>query len=200
MAGYYRYTVVLDACVLYPAPLRDLLLSLAAAGVFHARWTQLIQDEWVRNLAVNRPDLNPEALRQTMLTMNEAIEDCLIENFEYMVGALTLPDPDDRHVLAAAIVGHADAVVTFNLRDFPEQQVSPHGIEILHPDDFLVAQYDLDPIRVLTSVKANRERLRKPRKTAQEMIATYEMQGLPQTCKILRDAVDLNMRHSRKSQ
>lgn len=191
MAGYYRYTVVLDACVLYPAPLRDLLLSLAAAGVFRARWTYLIQDEWMRNLAANRPDLNPEALRRTMATMNEAIEDCLIEKFEYLMDSLTLPDPDDRHVLAAAVVGHADAVVTFNLRDFPEKNVSAHGIEILHPDDFLIAQYDLDPIRVLTSVKANRERLRNPPKTAAELIATYEAQGLPQTCKILRDAVDL---------
>lgn len=191
MAGYYRYTVILDACVLYAAPLRDLLLSLAATGIFRARWTHLIQDEWMRNLAANRPDLKPEALRRTMTTMNDAIEDCLVEGFECMVASLTLPDPDDRHVLAAAIVGHADAIVTFNLRDFPEKNVGPHGIEVLHPDDFLIAQYDLDPIGVLTSVKAIRARLRHPPKTAEELIATYAAQGLPQICTILRDAVDL---------
>lgn len=191
MAGYYRYTAVLDACVLYPAPLRDLLLSLAAAGIFRGRWTHLIQDEWIRNLATNRPDLSLGALRRTATTMNEVIEDCLIEKFEYLIDSLTLPDPDDRHVLAAAIVGHADAIVTFNLRDFPEQSAAAHGIEILHPDDFLVAQYDLDPIRVLASVKANRARLRNPPKTAEELISTYEAQGLPQTCKIFTDAVAL---------
>lgn len=191
MAGYYRYTAVLDACVLYPAPLRDLPLSLAAAGIFRGRRTRLIQDEWIRNLMANRPDLHLVALRRTVVTMNEAIEDCLIEKFEYLIDSLTLPDADDRHVLAAAIVGHADAIVTFNLRDFPEKHVAAHGIEILHPDDFLVAHYDLDPIRVLASVKANRARLRNPPTTAEALISTYEAQGLPQTCKILMDAVDL---------
>ena len=162
MAGSSHYIVVLDACVLYPAPLRDFLLSLAAAGVFRARWTHLIQDEWMRNLLANRPDLQAGALRRTVATMNDAIADCLIEKFEFMVDSLTLPDPDDRHVLAAAIVGRADAIVTFNLKDFPGENTVVHGIEILHPDDFLVAQYDLMPISVLKSIKANRERLRNP--------------------------------------
>jgi predicted nucleic acid-binding protein len=191
MAGSYRYTVVLDACVLYPAPLRDLLLSLPSAGIYRARWTHLIQDEWLRNLAANRPDLKPEALRRTIAIMNEAVDDCLVEKFEYLLTSLTLPDPDDRHVLAAAIAGHADAIVTLNLKDFPSQNVGAHGIEVLHPDDFIIAQYDLDPIGVLTAVKANRGRLRKPPKSADELIATYELQGLPQTCTILRNAIDL---------
>ena len=191
MAVSDRYTVVLDACVLYPAPLRDLLLSVAAAGVYRARWTYLIQDEWMRNLARNRPDISPRALRRTAATMNEVIEDCLIEKFEYLIDGLALSDPDDRHVLAAAIVGHADAIVTFNLRDFPEEIIVAHGIDILHPDDFLVAQCDLASIRVLASIKANRARLRNPPKTAEELIATYEAQGLPQTCKILRAAIEL---------
>lgn len=191
MAGHSRFTVVLDACVLYPAPLRDLLLSLAAVGIFHARWTQRIQDEWVRNLLANRPDLQAEALRRTVATMNDAIDDCLVEKFEFMVDSLTLPDPDDRHVLAAAIVGHADAIVTFNLRDFPEAYTAAHGIEVLHPDDFLVAQYDLAPISVLKTIKAARARLRNPPKSAAELIVTYEAQGLAQMGKILRDAVEL---------
>ena len=81
MAGFYRYTAVLNACVLYPAPLRDLLLSLASNDIFGARWTSAIQDEWVRNLTANRPDLNIEGLRRTINVMNSVIEDCLIENF-----------------------------------------------------------------------------------------------------------------------
>jgi predicted nucleic acid-binding protein len=191
MAGYYRYTAVLDACVLYPAPLRDLLLSLASEGVFGARWTLEIQDEWIRNLSANRTDLKPEALARTAELMNNAIEDCLIENYEFMIGALTLPDANDRHVLAAAIVGHADAIVTFNLKDFPEVVANLHGIEILHPDDFVVAQYDLDPIRFLRIIKANRDRLKNPPKPAEDFIETYELQGLAQTCKLLRAAIEL---------
>jgi predicted nucleic acid-binding protein len=191
MAGYYRYTAVLDACVLYPAPLRDLLLSLASGEMFGARWTSLIQAEWVRNLAIKRPDLTLDLLNRTATMMNSAIEDCLVEDFAWLIDSLVLPDPDDRHVLAAAIVGHADAIVTFNLRDFPEQAVRAHGIDILHPDDFLIAQYDLDPIKVLGIVKLLRSRLRKPPISADELIATYEQQGLAQFCEKLRQASGL---------
>ncbi|MFM2088698.1 MAG: hypothetical protein RLZZ237_3567 [Pseudomonadota bacterium] len=191
MAGNYRYTAVLDACVLYPAPLRDLLLSLASEGVFRARWTEKIHTEWTRNLLIKRPDLSPDKLARTVGLMNQAVEDCLVENYEYLIDSLTLPDPDDRHVLASAIVGHADAIVTFNLKDFPEAAVSPHGIEILHPDDFLIAQYDLNPIGMLSIIKAQRERLKNPPKSVDELINTYELQGLPQLCAVLRQAVEL---------
>jgi predicted nucleic acid-binding protein len=187
----YRYTAVLDACVLYPAPLRDLLLSLASGELFGARWTSLIQAEWVRNLAIKRPDLTLDVLNRTVAMMNSAIEDCLVEDFAWLIDSLALPDPDDRHVLAAAIVGHADAIVTFNLKDFPEQAIRAHGIDILHPDDFLIAQYDLDPIRVLGIVKLLRSRLRKPPISADELIATYEQQGLAQLCEKLRQASGL---------
>jgi predicted nucleic acid-binding protein len=191
MAGYYRYTAILDACVLYPAPLRDLLLSLAEDSVFGARWTNTIQDEWIRNLLANRSDLKPEALARTASAMNDAIEDSLVENYEYLIESLVLPDSNDRHVLAAAIVGHADAIVTFNLKDFPEEYVGSHGVEVLHPDDFLVAQYDLNQIKVLSAVKAIRGKLKKPPMTAEQLIDVYEQQGLPQFCKLLRAAVDL---------
>jgi len=191
MAGSFSYTVILDACVLYPAPLRDLLLSLAEDGIFRARWTSIIHDEWTRNLLAKRPELKPEALQRTVELMNQAIEDCMVENFEFLIDSLSLPDADDRHVLAAAIVGHADAIVTFNIKDFPEAVVKAHGIEILHPDDFLVAQYDLAPVRMLKIVKAIRERLKNPPRTAQDLIGTYLAQGLPQTCKLLEEAIGL---------
>jgi hypothetical protein len=101
MAGFFRYTVVLDACVLYPAPLRDLLLSLASAGMFGARWTEMIQDEWQRNLLKNRPDLKDQIPR-TVELMNSAIEDCLIQSYERLIDSFALPDPNDRHVLASS--------------------------------------------------------------------------------------------------
>ena len=152
--------------MLYPAPMRDLLLSLASAGMFAARWTETIQDEWKRNLLSNRPELK-ELIPRTAELMNNAIEDCMIQGYERLIDSLVLPDPDDRHVLAAAIAGHADAIVTFNLRDFPADAVEIHGIEVLHPDDFMVAQYTLDQIKVLSAVKAMRQRPRRPAHTAQ---------------------------------
>ncbi|OXI19018.1 PIN domain-containing protein [Burkholderia sp. AU15512] len=134
MAGYIAYTAVLDACVLYPAPVRDLMLSLSVAGLFRARWTEDIHDEWIRNLLKQRDDVKPEALQRTRQMMDESVPDCLITGYKPFVESLVLPDPNDRHVLAAAIVGHADAIVTFNMKDFPGDDVAlNHGIEILHP-------------------------------------------------------------------
>ena len=133
-------TAVLDACVLYPAPLRDLLLSLAAEGVYHARWTRCIQDEWIRKLSANRPDLHRQALDRTVALMNTAIRDSIIENFEQLIDTLALPDPDDRHVLAAAIAGQAATIVTFNIKDFP----TTCGVPAIHPDDFITKLYTAD--------------------------------------------------------
>lgn len=191
MAGNVRYTAVLDACVLYPAPLRDVLMTLAVEGAYRARWTAAIQDEWIRNLVEKRKDLDKEKLLRTASLMSEAVEDAIIQNYEYVIPSLELPDPNDRHVLAAAIVGHADAIVTFNLKDFPDKVVSQHAIEIMHPDDFLVAQYDLDQIGILSIIKACRMKLKNPPKSAEDYIATLEQQGLPQMCQILRNAIEL---------
>lgn len=191
MAGNVRYTAVLDACVLYPAPLRDVLMTLAVEGAYRARWTAEIQDEWIRNLLEKRKDLDREKMLRTASLMSDAVEDAIIQNYEYVIPTLELPDPDDRHVLAAAIVGHADAIVTFNLKDFPDSVVSQHSIEILHPDDFLVAQYDLDQIGILSIIKACRMKLKNPPKSADDYIATLEQQGLPQMCQILRNAIEL---------
>lgn len=191
MAGYRTYTVILDACVLYPATLRDLLLSLAYENVYRARWTEEIQDEWIRNVLAKRKDLDEEKLRRTQRLMADAIDDCLIDGYQSLIESIALPDPDDRHVLAAAIVGHADAIVTFNKKDFPDSVLSKYGIEVLHPDDFIMLQYDLDSIGVLEAAKAMRLRLKNPPKTVQEFLDTLEQQGLPQICQELKKAENL---------
>ena len=191
MAGNARYTVVLDACVLYPAPLRDLLISLAAEGAYRARWTTTIRDEWIRNLLHQRPDLDKTKLMRTASLMEAVVDDALVRNYDYLIPTLDLPDADDRHVLAAAIVGHADAIVTFNLKDFPEAVLARHAIELLHPDDFLFAQYDLDEIAMLSVIKACRLKLRNPPKSADDYIATLARQGLPRLVSLLRHAAGL---------
>lgn len=179
MAGSLSYTAILDACVLYPSALRDILIRLAIDEVYRARWTSEIHDEWVRSLLEKRSDLTAERLNRTVQLMNEAVDDCLVEDYSYLTDTLTLPDPDDRHVLAAAIVGHADAIVTYNLKDFPEDVVSRHKIEILHPDDFLVAQYDLNPLKIIENVKESRAELKKNKRTPEEQLETYRALSLP---------------------
>lgn len=98
-----NFTAVFDSCVLYPAQLRDLLLSVAGTEQFRARWTEEIHREWVRNLLGNRDDITKAQLQRTVELMNQSVPDCLVENYEGYIDSLELPDPDDRHVLAAAI-------------------------------------------------------------------------------------------------
>ena len=125
-------TAVYDANILYPAPLRDLFIRLAQAGLVRARWTETIHDEWIRNLLKDNPHLSPERLARTRSLMNDAVRDCLVTDYDDLIASLSLPDPDDRHVLAAAIRAGAAAIVTYNLKDFPTEILARFDIETLH--------------------------------------------------------------------
>ncbi len=176
-----RFSVVYDACVLYPAPLRDLLLQMATRGMFAARWTDQIHEEWIRNVLADRPDLDSMRLKRTRDLMDRAVADCLVRGYEPLVKALELPDADDRHVLAAAIVAGAQMIVTFNLKDFPEEYLGQFGIEAVHPDRFIECQMDLFQPRVIDAVKAQRALLSNPPMTARQLLDTLAAVGLTVT-------------------
>ncbi|MGO4699909.1 PIN domain-containing protein [Dyella sp. 2RAB6] len=180
------FPVVYDACVLYPAPLRDLLMRLALTGLFRAHWTDRIHHEWMRSVLARRPDLKPEALERTRTLMNAAVPDCLVTGYEPLEQGLALKDPDDRHVLAAAIKCHAGVIVTFNLKDFPQDALKPYHIEAQHPDEFIHHLFDLQRTSVCAAVKAQREALKQPPRTVEEVLATLLQQGLPTTVAALR--------------
>ena len=186
-----NFTVVYDACVLYPAPLRDLLMHLALTDLFRAKWTDAIHEEWMRSVLENRPDLRREQLERTRDLMNSHVRDCLVTNYEELVSALTLPDPDDRHVFAAAIRAGADVSVTFNLADFPAAALAPYGIEAQHPDEFIRYQLDLAPNVVCAAAKRQRESLKNPPKSVEEFREALERQGLAQTVAGLRQFAEL---------
>jgi hypothetical protein len=112
-------------------------MELAAAGLFRARWTNQIHDEWIRNVLKNRPDLTGEQLERTRSNMNRAVMGCLVEGYQYLIDAVTLPDAGDQHVLAAAIHCSADAIITMNLKHFPVAELAKYHIEPQHPDEFL---------------------------------------------------------------
>lgn len=131
------FTVVYDANVLYPSMLRDVLIRLANTGIFQARWTDTILDEVFDNLQTNRPDLDPNRLARTRTLMCEAVDDFLVTGHEDLISALHLPDPDDRHVLAAAIRCSAQVIVTENKRDFPESELKKYDVEVQSADEFL---------------------------------------------------------------
>ena len=126
-------TAVYDANILYPAPLRDLFIRLAQAGLVRAKWTEIIHDEWSRNVLKDNPHLSEQRLARTRTLMNEAVRDCLVTGYEELIDSLTLPDPDDRHVLAAAIRASAEVIVTYNLTDFPAETLARFDIEAQLP-------------------------------------------------------------------
>jgi cytosine/adenosine deaminase-related metal-dependent hydrolase len=181
-----HFTVVYDACVLYPAPLRDLLLRLALTDLFRARWSDMIHDEWTRNLLVQRPELG-ERLVRTRALMNAHVRDCLVSGFEHLIPSIDLPDANDRHVAATAIHSGASLIVTFNLKDFPDDALQRYNLAAQHPDDFIVDLLDLHPARVCEAVAGHRRSLRNPPKTVDEYLDTLLKQGLTQTAALLRD-------------
>jgi predicted nucleic acid-binding protein len=153
--------------VLYPAPLRDLLLSLAAAGIYRAKWSQQIHEEWTRNLIANRPDLDAERLQRTCTQMNTAVPDSLVTGYEDLIESLELKDPDDRHVVAVAIRSDADSIVTFNQKDFDETELHKYDLYTEHPDEFISNIIKIHTPRVIATVREMRARLKNPLKEAQ---------------------------------
>jgi len=160
---------LLDANVLYSATLRDLLLQISFNGLFRARWSDQIEREWQRNLMQARPELEPQ-IERTRLLMQLAIPDALVTHYQHLISELTLPYPDDRHVLAAAIAANADVIVTFNLKDFPASALQLHGMVAQHPDVFFSALIGEALEQILHATEECVGRLRRPPITAAQYI------------------------------
>ena len=178
--------VIYDACILYPAPLRDFLMELALTDLVRARWTEDIQTEWMENLLIKRPDLSRERLARTANLMNEYVRDALIKNYQYLIPELELPDSDDRHVLAAAIHSQSSVILTFNLKDFPSNILDRYNITAQHPDRLIVNLFIAHPIEMMQVVSYCHDRLKNPPKTINEYLTTMEKQGLIQTVEMIR--------------
>jgi len=182
-----NFKAVLDACVLYPAPLRDLLLSFADSELYKPKWSAEIQAEWSRNLLINRPDLKKEQLQITIDAMNEAFPDSNVDKYSSLISGIKLPDPKDRHVVAAAIRSKADVIVTFNLKDFPRFIEEEYDIEIQHPDVFLTNVYDLNPAKAKAAFRKMVKRLRNPPKTVNQVLDTLAKSDLKEIIEKLKD-------------
>ncbi|WP_417529041.1 PIN domain-containing protein [Marinomonas shanghaiensis] len=180
------YPVILDACVLYPAPLRSYLMYLASTGLFRARWSEQIHDEWIRNVLKNRPDMDINTLQRTRKLMDANVPDALVSGHESLINSLTLPDAGDRHVLAAAIQGHTEGIITFNLKDFPIEQLEPFGISAIHPDEFLSDMFELDAASCLLAAQRHRSALKNPTLTPDEYLNCLLKQRLPAFVSVLK--------------
>ena len=192
MAGPARYTALLDACVLFPPVVADVLMSLHVARLYVPRWSDKIDCEWI-NAAVRDHGIAQEKLERRRDHMRNVVQDWEVPAAAWtpLVNGLNLPDQNDVHVLAAAIAGHADCIVTANLKDFPSDVVGVHGIEVIHPDDFVVYQLDLDQVPALAAFKKMRARFRNPPRSVDEFVHALERNGLALTAERLRDAAAL---------
>jgi predicted nucleic acid-binding protein len=137
------FVVLYDSNVLYPNTVRDLLIRLARHGIVQAKWTEEILDEVQEALRRNGVG-DDEKRTELRRRMNAAVRDCLVTGYESLVEGLKLPDPDDRHVLAAAIKAGAQVIVTDNRKDFPSDYLINWDIERKTADDFVMDLIDLD--------------------------------------------------------
>jgi len=192
MAGQNRYTVLLDANVLYSVAISDALMEVAATGIYAAKWSKAIDDEWVRNLAKNKKRAEAD-FHTRRDSMHDACPDWEVpeEGWRLIEPCLSLPDVNGRHVLAAAVAGHADSIVTINIKDFPSSILEPLGITALHPDEFLLQQLQLEPLVVLPAFKSMRTRLKNPAFTPEKFVDAMERNGLIQTAAFLGQALQL---------
>ena len=181
------FVVVYDACVLYPMSVRDLLLRIANTGVVRARYSERILDECFRNIRKNLPHIPEPAIERTRRHMIDGVPDCLVSGYEDLESGLDLPDPDDRHVLAAAIRAGAQAIVTYNLRDFPDHVLERYDIESKHPDEFVLDTIDLAPGAVVQCVTDQATSYRRPPMSVPEMLDTLRRRELVRSVAKLRD-------------
>jgi hypothetical protein len=177
--------VIYDACALYGNTLRDLLIRVCRARLVQARWTDQILDALCRALN-RRPGVDEVKVARLRTLMNKAIPDCLITDFESLILGLKLPDSDDRHVLAAAIKCGADTIVTANLSDFPEDELSRWNITAQSPDDFMLDLLDVADRVVFACIQQIADQRINPPETIDEILDQLERSGLIRSAAALR--------------
>jgi len=162
------FGVVLDACVLIPASLRDTLLRAAEQGIYRLHWSELILDEVSRNL-VKRDMASFEDAQDLTNIMRQFFASATVRNFESLVPCMT-NEEKDRHVLAVAVVSRSQVIVTSNIQDFPDSALAPFGIETQTPDEFLTRIFDLYPKRLVKVLTEQAQDLVAPPMSVQEVL------------------------------
>lgn len=175
------FTAVFDANVFYGARLRSLIMELAQTGTFRARWSEDIHREWIQAVLNNRPDLTASSLERTRQCMDRAVLDCLVAGYEHLIPTLTLPDQNDRHVLAAALRCNASVIVTFNEKDFRASVLEPYGIHTRHPDEFLLDIEDIAPKLFIEAVASDVSHYRHPPLSVETYLSDLVAAGVPKT-------------------
>jgi predicted nucleic acid-binding protein len=180
------FTAFFDANVLFGARLRSLVIEAAKTGLFRAKWTEQIHHEWMDAVLRQRPDITLERLERTRRAMDRAVPDCLVSGYEPFIPTIVLSDPDDRHVVAGAIAARASVIVTFNIKDFPQDVLAPFGLHAEHPDDFLMDVENLGTGMLVQAVLADWNHYKNPPLTLDAYLEDLVRAGLPKTAAYLK--------------
>ena len=175
----------LDARVLYPSTIRRVLMFLAAFDAFRAQWSDDVHREWMAALARDRPDLDAKRIARTRALMEAHLPNAMVAGYQRRIAKLVLPDPNDRHVLAAALHGKAQIIVTSNLKHFPKAVFKSHGMTAQHPDAFVCDLIAADPDRAVRAFAADRARMANPPRSVAECMAGIGAGGLTKSAALI---------------
>ena len=187
------FGALLDACVLVPVSLADTLLRAAEAGLYRPLWSAEILRE-VRSAVLDvHPGIPPTHVDARLTAMQSAFEDATVLGWEPLVDGIVLGgDPDDRHVVAAAVRGGAEAVVTANTKDFPEEPLSALGLHAVHPDDFLLDLADLDPPTMVAVIESQSRGTGRPPLSPGQVLDSLGRAGTPGFAASMRPLLGLS--------
>lgn len=182
-----RFKVVLDTCVLVPIVLVDTLLRFAVREFYEPLWSEQILFELEKTLIEIHPNKNPQKLQNRIQVMQTAFPLAVVKGWEQVESGIaeTLPDKGDAHVVAAAILGRADAIVTQNLSDFPAEALSIFGLEAISPDVFLLNLFDLNPKQAEKCLQEQSLATRNPKLSVQKILESLERE-VPEFCQTVK--------------
>lgn len=171
-----RFPAFLDTCSIFPAYLCDTLLRLAEAGAYRPLWSAEVLEELRRNL----PDrgLADEAIAYRIGEMRRAFPEAEVTGYNHLIEAMPC-DPKDKHVLAAAVRGGAEVLVTFNTSDFPQKPTGEYDLEVVHPDGFLLDQLDLYPGLTIVALRDQAASYSSPVMTVGDLLGRLAAAGVP---------------------
>lgn len=171
------FPAFLDTCVLYSSTLTDTLLRIAEDGTFRPQWSAGVLDE-LQEVLVKSAGITPDRAARRIAFMVKAFPTATVEGYENLIQAMTC-DKKDRHVLAAAVAGQAQVLVTFNTKDFPADSVASHELTVVTPDTFLLDQIDLYPARVGRALIMQLNEAKRPPLTMGQLLGRLSRAGVP---------------------
>lgn len=181
------FTAYLDTCTLVPIALSDTLLRVAEKGGFRPAWSERILRSVRRVVLEVHPDIRPDRIDKRLDNMREFFPDAMTTGWESLVDGIRLPDPNDRHVVAGAIVARADMIVTANIKDFPAAELDRFDLHAKTPDDFLLDLMDLDPDKMVETITEQAGAALNPPLTAEDVLIALGRAGAPEFARVVRE-------------